>query len=159
MAAEPSPTIHQLPLPKAVEYVLEECRMVLPGLQALFGFQLIAVFSERFARALDSHGQRLHLLAIALVAVAIALIMTPAAYHRQTDPQQVSESFLRITTRLLLASMPPLAVAICLDFYLVARMVTGSDAVAWLAAALLAIFVLLWGVLPRIARRRHWQEH
>ena len=28
--------------------VLEEARMVLPGIQALFGFQLIAVFNQRF---------------------------------------------------------------------------------------------------------------
>jgi hypothetical protein len=27
---------------------IEEARMVLPGIQALFGFQLIAVFNERF---------------------------------------------------------------------------------------------------------------
>jgi len=32
--------------------VISEARMVLPGMQALFGFQLIAVFSERFADAL-----------------------------------------------------------------------------------------------------------
>jgi hypothetical protein len=28
----------KLPLSKAVEYVLDECRMVLPGIQALLGF-------------------------------------------------------------------------------------------------------------------------
>jgi hypothetical protein len=28
-----------LPLPEAVTHLLEECRMVLPGLQALLGFQ------------------------------------------------------------------------------------------------------------------------
>ena len=70
-------------LSQAAEYLLEEARMVLPGLQALFGFQLIAVFSTRFADDLTPAEQRLHLLAILLVVVAIALIMTPAAYHRQ----------------------------------------------------------------------------
>jgi hypothetical protein len=28
--------------------ILEEARMVLPGIQALFGFQLVAVFNGRF---------------------------------------------------------------------------------------------------------------
>ncbi|HSR65457.1 MAG TPA: DUF6328 family protein, partial [Xanthomonadaceae bacterium] len=64
--------------------------MVLPGMQALFGFQLIVVFSERFGVELTHGEQRVHLLAIGLVALAIALIMTPAAYHRQTDPEQVT---------------------------------------------------------------------
>ena len=34
-----------LPLPEAVTHLLEECRMVLPGLQALLGFQFIAIFN------------------------------------------------------------------------------------------------------------------
>ena len=36
-----------------VEQILEEARMVLPGIQALFGFQLIAVFNQRFDEALE----------------------------------------------------------------------------------------------------------
>jgi len=38
----------KLPLSQAVSHLLEECRMVLPGLQALFGFQLVAVFNTAF---------------------------------------------------------------------------------------------------------------
>lgn len=29
----------QLPLPEAVTHIFEDCRMVLPEIQALFGFQ------------------------------------------------------------------------------------------------------------------------
>jgi hypothetical protein len=143
-----------LSLDKAVEYLLEECRIVLPGIQVLFGFQLATVFTDRFARALSSGEQRLHLLAIALVAIAIALIMTPAAYHRQAEPQHASERFIRVSTRLLLASMPPLALAICLDFYLVARLVLHDGLVAWLGVVLFAVFVALWFVLPLLGRRK-----
>ncbi|TPV98900.1 MAG: hypothetical protein USCAAHI_01656 [Beijerinckiaceae bacterium] len=57
---------------------IEEARVVLPGIQDLFGFQLIAVFNERF-RQLSEGEQLIHLTAIMLVAIAIALIMTPAA--------------------------------------------------------------------------------
>ena len=143
-----------LPLNKAVEYLLEECRIVLPGIQVLFGFQLATVFTERFAHALSTGEQRLHLLAITLVAIAIALIMTPAAYHRQAEPQHASARFVRVSTRLLLASMPPLAVGICLDFYLVARLVLADAWVAWLAAGLFLVFVTLWFALPLLGR---WQ--
>jgi len=152
MSRSPQPT-HRLSLDKAVEYLLEECRIVLPGIQVLFGFQLATVFTTRFAQDLSAGEQRLHLLAVALVAIAIALIMTPAAYHRQAEPEHASERFIRVSTRLLLASMPPLAVAICLDFYLVARLVLHDALVAWLAAGLFAVFVALWFVLPIIGRR------
>jgi hypothetical protein len=160
----PSDATHRLSLPEAVQYMLEECRIVLPGIQVLFGFQLATVFSSGFTTLLDHGEQRLHLLAIALVAIAIALIMTPAAYHRQTEPEHASEAFIRVSTRLLLASMPPLAVAICLDFFLVARVILGNGIlgdglVAWLAAGLLMVFAGLWFVLPWIARHRHWHVH
>jgi Family of unknown function (DUF6328) len=140
----------ELPLSQAAQYLLEECRMVLPGLQALFGFQLIAVFNPRFAQQLSPAEQRLHLLAIALAAVAIALIMTPAAYHRQTGPRQVSETFIRLSTRLLLWSMGPLAVSMCVDLYLVGRVILDGVGVPLLAAALFAVFITLWFLLPRM---------
>ena len=41
-----------LPLSKAAEHLLGECRMVLPGIQALLGFQLISFFSPGFDRKL-----------------------------------------------------------------------------------------------------------
>ena len=152
------PSVQQLSLDKAVEYLLEECRIVLPGIQVLFGFQLATVFTIRFVQDLSVGEQRLHLLAIARVAIAIALIMTPAAYHRQAEPRHASARFIRISTRLLLASMPPLAIAICLDFYLVARLVLHSSWVAWISAALFAVFVALWFVLPMFGRARHRRD-
>ena len=152
--SESSSDVESLPLSKAAEYLLEECRMVLPGIQALFGFQLIAVFSERFARDLSTVEQNLHLLAIGLVALSVALIMSPAAYHRQISPTQITAAFIRISTRLLLASMPPLAIALCIDFYLVAQIMLGGLPALLLTLALFAVFTLLWYVLPRIGEER-----
>jgi hypothetical protein len=139
----------ELSLSKAAEYLLEECRMVLPGIQALFGFQLIAVFNQRFGEKLSPFEQTLHLAAIALVAIAVALVMAPAAYHRQSGARMLTEHFLDISTRLLLWSMPPLALGICIDFYLIARIILGTSAVAFPAALLLAIFIFFWFALPR----------
>src|SRR5947209_17355247 len=88
--------------------VLEEARMVLPGIQALFGFQLVAVFNQRFEQIPFSH-QVAHLAAATLVAVSAGLVMTPAAYHRAVEPQRVSDRFVLVSTRLLLLSMLLLA--------------------------------------------------
>ncbi|WP_281245888.1 DUF6328 family protein [Nitrosovibrio tenuis] len=84
----------ELPLSKAAELLLEECRMVLPGIQALFGFQLIAVFNDGFSQMLTSSEQNLHLFALSLTAIAIAFVMTPAAFHRQTGTKKVTEQFI-----------------------------------------------------------------
>jgi hypothetical protein len=72
---------------------IEEARMVLPGIQALFGFQLIAVFNERF-KELTEDERLIHFSATVLVTIAIALIMTPAAYHRLAEQTTISKFFV-----------------------------------------------------------------
>jgi hypothetical protein len=77
-------------LEEEVRTTIEEPRMVLPCLQALFGFQLIAVFNDRFQNLVPLE-QYLHVLALVLVALAAACIMTPAAYHRIAERGTVSD--------------------------------------------------------------------
>src|SRR4051794_11418260 len=105
-----------LSLADATTHLLEECRMVLPGVQALFGFQLIAVFNSGFTEKLSHAEQSAHLLALALVAIAGALIMSPASYHRQTSPRAASTHFIRLGGRLLVTALVPLLLGIGLDF-------------------------------------------
>jgi hypothetical protein len=143
-----------LSLNDAATHVLEECRTVVPGMQALFGFQLIAVFSTVFWEQLSPDERIVHLAAIVLVTIAIVLVMAPAALHRQTEPRAVSGRFITISSRLLMASMAPLAVGICLDVYLVGRLIVGSGRVAsMVATSLLGVFIVLWFLLPRAVRR------
>lgn len=142
-------------LDSAATHILEECRMVLPGIQALFGFQLIAVFNQGFSERLSFGQQLLHLAAIVLVIVAIALVMAPAALHRQTQQQEVSERFIRVASNLLLASMFPLVLGLSLEVYLVSIIIAKDSFVAVLITlALAAVFALLWLALPRRERAR-----
>jgi hypothetical protein len=143
-----------LSLTDAAEFLLNECRMVLPGIQSLFGFQLIAVFNSGFHERLTVTQQHLHLVAIGLIAIAVALIMTPAAYHRQAGARQISDAFIALSTRVLLWSMIPLALGICIDFYLVARVLLDGPVVPYLATGLFAVFVGMWFVLPRVLLAR-----
>ena len=138
----------ELALSAAGEILIDECRMVLPGIQVLFGFQLVSVFSDRFHR-LAAPMQELHLAAFGLVAIAIAMIMTPAAFHRQRNPDGVDQEFLRVSSSLLVASMAALAVAIALEVFVVAGMVVATPVAAALAAVLFAFLAMLWFVLPR----------
>src|SRR5690349_5676474 len=102
-------------LSDATSHLLEECRMVLPGIQALFGFQWIAFFNQRFAD-LSSTNQELHLTATAIVALSAALLMTPAVYHRAARGRAISERFLSLSTRLILMGMFCLSLGIAIEF-------------------------------------------
>ncbi len=140
----------KVPISKAGEFLLDECRMVLPGIQALFGFQLVAVFNNRFNSVLTHAQQLIHYCSIALVATAVALVMAPAAYHRQTHINEVTEKFLVVASRLLLLSMGPLMMGISLDFYLIGVTIFENQALSVVCSVLLFfVFVALWFVLPR----------
>jgi hypothetical protein len=139
---------------KMAQEAIEEARMVLPGIQALFGFQLIAVFNERFQQ-LPQPEQNFHFAAILLIALAIAIIMTPAAYHRQVEPGSVSPYFVRLASRLVTAAMVPLMLALCIEVYLLGHMAVKSMAAGIASAGLLfAVLFTLWFVFPAVKRKK-----
>jgi hypothetical protein len=137
--------------------VIEEARMVLPGIQALFGFQTAAVFNQRFEE-LPVTALWAHLLALLLLALAIALVMTPAAYHRMAERGQVSRHLIDLSSRLIGLGMVPLMGAIALDVYEVTTAVLGNERWAVCGGgATLALLAALWFALPWSRRRGRWR--
>jgi cytochrome bd-type quinol oxidase subunit 2 len=127
-----------------IRHVLTEARVVLPGAQTLLGFQFIVFLMESFEQLPDS-SKYLHFVALSLVVLSIVLLMTPAAYHRIVERGEETEHFHRFASRMVLAAMLPLALGLSSDFFIVARKVTESTALAAaLALALLALFYGLW---------------
>jgi hypothetical protein len=140
-------------LAKQAQQAIEEARMVLPGIQALFGFQLVAVFNARFTQ-LSFLDQLLHFSALVLVAIATALIMTPAAYHRQVELGAVSAYFVRMSSKIIAIAMIPLMLGLCLDVYILGKLITGWVSFgAAVGGMLLTIFAVLWFVFPWLALR------
>src|SRR5262249_5217556 len=121
-----------------VKQVLIECRVVLPGAQALLGFQLIIMWMTAFSE-IPQLWKVLHLASLTSVAICTVLLITPAAYHRLVDEGEDSERLHHITAKLLLWAMVFLAIGICGDFYIVCRMTRLSTALSsTLALGLLA---------------------
>ena len=150
-------TSKPLPVDKAATFVLDESRMILPGIQALFGFQLMDVFNDTFTEKLTVFEQRLHLLSIALLLITTMTIMAQAVFHRQTAEQHVEDLFVRIASRLMLLSMIPLATSVCLEFYLISRIILNQIAISLLLAfTLFSLFLLLWLGLPRSEILQRW---
>src|SRR5262245_3943260 len=110
------PESESLTLEQSTRETLEEARVVLPGIQALYGFQLIAAVNERFHQ-LAEREQLLHYIAMLLTVAAIALIMTPAAYHRVVQRNTVSRSFITLASVLIASAMVPLMLAIAIEIY------------------------------------------
>ncbi|MBI3805470.1 MAG: hypothetical protein HY282_17110 [Nitrospirae bacterium] len=145
-------------LDQKIKHVLTEARVVLPGAQALLGFQFAIFFTEGFD-ALPHSSKYLHLISLTLVALATIFLITPAAYHRIVEEGENSERFHRLASRFILMAMVPLASGITGDFFLVLRKVTGSIPLSTLlAAATLFFFYGLWFGFP-LYRRSHPREN
>ncbi len=134
----------QTNLTTRVKQVLIECRVVLPGAQALLGFQLIIMWMTAFYK-IPQVWKVLHLASLVAVAVSTILLITPAAYHRIVEQGNDSEMLHHITARLLLCAMVFLALGMCGDFYVVCRMTgIGMPASTALSLCLLTLFYGAW---------------
>ena len=145
--------VHRETLEEEATHVTDEARMVLPGVQAVLGFQLVAVFNQRF-QELTTGEQLIHLVAFLLMALAMGLVMTPAAYHRQVERGRVSRRFVDLSSTLLMLAMLPLIAGVCFDTYLIARLILEAQDLALIVAAGTALLLGgLWYGLPAFCRR------
>jgi hypothetical protein len=131
-----------------IDYVLTEARVVLPGAQALLGFQFAVVLTNAFA-VLPSLIQAIHGLSASLIALATILLITPAAYHRLVYGGEEILEFHRIASRLVLAATVFLALGLSADAFVVVYKITDSQALATgVASASTLLLFGLWHVWP-----------
>jgi hypothetical protein len=130
------------PLKDKINDVLTEGRVILPGAQAVLGFQLIVMLSAGFDQ-LPRGSQYVHLVSLALMALSTMLLMTAPAYHRIVEKGECTPHFFRFSSRLLMASMVPLAAGMAGDFFVVAWKVTRSA--GWSAAAAAVLLAMFYG--------------
>jgi hypothetical protein len=134
----------QTSLENKIKQVLTEARVVLPGVQALLGFQLSAMLTDAFGK-LPKTSQYVHLVSLGLLAASIVLLMAPAAFHRIVERGEDTERVHRFASAMVLLALVPLALGMAGDFFVVLDKVLESPGVALaLAAASLVFFFGLW---------------
>ncbi|HEY8099265.1 MAG TPA: DUF6328 family protein [Burkholderiaceae bacterium] len=139
--------------------VIEEARMVIPGIQAVFGFQTMAVFNNRFENLSDS-GRWAYLVALGFLMLAIGLLMTPAAYHRLVERGCVSRKMINLSSNFVTAGMVPLMFAFAIDVYVVILAAINSQRLGFYGAiATICVLSGLWFLFPLSKRSdKHWRN-
>ena len=134
--------------------MLEEARMILPGIQALIGFQTMAVFNSRFEN-LPVPIAAAYLVALGLLILAMGLLMTPAAYHRLAERGRVSRRMIDLSSKFITSGMVPLMLAFAIDAYVVIMAAIDNPGVA-AAGAIGTVLLLggLWFLFPLTRKRR-----
>ena len=139
---------------RKIRHVLTETRVVLPGAQALLGFQLIITFTKTF-QEIPALSKLVHTLSLGTMAVAIVLLMAPAAYHRLVYGGDDTEDMHRTGSNMITIATLPLALGIAGDVYVTIAQVAGSPIIGLVSALLaLAMLIGLWHVYPMIVRAR-----
>lgn len=133
--------------------LLQELRVLLPGVQVLFAFLLTVPFSNRFERLTGSE-EGLFLAALICAAVASALLVSPSAFHRVLFREHDKEWLLVVTNRLAIAGSVFLAVSMTCALFLVAEFIYGSKLASVVAACTGALFILVWYAVPLARRSR-----
>jgi hypothetical protein len=118
--------------------------VIIPGGQALLGFQLIATLTKAFSE-LRVMFKYVHCAELCAVALSVVLLMTPAAVHRIVFDGEDHPAFFRIGSSLVIAGAIPLAVGIAADVAVVFFKATESTDVAVAAGAgALALLLVFW---------------
>jgi hypothetical protein len=145
---------HWESLEEQATHAESEARMLLPGVQTILGFQLMAVFNQRFEQ-FTREVQLMHFAAFLLTALTMALMMAPAAFHRQAQRDRVTRRFVDMASRLLMISMIPFTAGMCLDTYLIGQLIIPGGMLGLVAAGgMLLTLSALWFALPFVFGRR-----
>lgn len=131
--------------------LLNELRVILPGVQVLFAFLLTIPFSDRFAK-LTAPQRDLYFAAFLATALSSVLLMTPTAYHRLRWRQFDKEHMLRLSNVLAIIGIAFLAVAIALVVFVVTDLVFFGTVAAVATGIVGAAVAVFWFVVP-LARR------
>jgi hypothetical protein len=131
------------PLKTKIEQMLTEARVIIPGGQALLGFQFVATLTKTFGE-LPATVQHIHAAGLCAVALAVLLLMTPAALHRIAFHGEDDKAFFRIGSRLVVAATLPLAIGISADVFVVYYKVSGNMSLSGIAG--IVAFCLLTGI-------------
>jgi hypothetical protein len=135
-----------------IDQMLTEARVVLPGAQALLGFQLVIVLNSTFEK-LPETSRLIHGVALLAVALAVILLITPAALHRIVWAGEENEALLTTGGSLTILALLPLSIGMAGDAYVVLERITGMTGGSAIAAAIVLLVLLaFWFAWPLLAR-------
>ncbi|QEC50008.1 hypothetical protein FSW04_22180 [Baekduia soli] len=123
--------------------LLNELRVVMPGVQLLFGFLLTVPFQQGFAR-IDGFQRIVYVVTLLLTTAAAAFLMGPSAFHRLTFRAGQKPYLVRLGTRQAIAGMALLALAMNGAVLLLMDIVFRTTTVVVVVAATAALFGWLW---------------
>ena len=134
--------------------LLQELRVILPGVQVMFAFLLTVPFTQRFGETTPTQ-EAVYYATLLCTALATALLIAPSAHHRVLWRQHTRDERLAAANRLAIAGTVLLALAMAGAAFVVSDMLFGVAVAAGCAASIGGVLAWLWFGHPLLLRRRH----
>lgn len=133
--------------------LLQELRVILPGVQVLFAFLLTVPFSDRFD-ALSAFQEALYFAILLSTAITMALLVAPTANHRLLFHKRDKANIVRIANQLAVAGITLLAVSVCAVVLLISDLLFDPPVTMAATLGIGAVFAVLWFLQPLRRRSR-----
>jgi amino acid transporter len=127
--------------------LLNELRVVLPGVTVLLAFLLAVPFAKGWPKVTPFE-RDVFVVAFLAAAVSVALLTAPSSYHRLRFRHGNKEHMVRVGNRLAIAGIAAFAVALEAVVLLVMSYVLTRTAAIVAAGSLFAVVGTLWYGLP-----------
>jgi amino acid transporter len=131
--------------------LLQELRVVIPGVQVLLAFLLTAPFQQRFAQ-LPGSLRNAFFASIACATLATAFLIAPSAHHRLRWRAGEKERLVRVGNQMAIVGTVFLAAAIVLALYVITDVLFTTNLAVLTALVALVVFGVLWYVVPMVGR-------
>ena len=133
--------------------LLNELRVVFPGVTVLFAFLLAVPFAKGWAKV-TSFQRDVFLVAFLATGIAVVLLTAPSSYHRLRFRAGNKERLVHTGNWLTIAGIGAFAVALEAAVLLVVDYVLSLDAAIAATAGFAALLLFVWYGLPLYGRLR-----
>ncbi|TFB49515.1 DUF6328 family protein [Cryobacterium tagatosivorans] len=131
--------------------LLQELRVTQTGTQILGGFLLAVAFQPRFTE-LDGYQIAVYLALVTVAAVTTAVGLGPVSLHRMLFRRHAMAQIVKIGSALVRITLAGVAIVLTGTTLLIFDVVLGRAAGLIAAAAVLALTLLIWLIVPRSVR-------
>jgi len=133
--------------------LLEELRSLIPGAEVLFGFLLAIRFTGQFAELTDTQ-RYVYYATLVSTAVALVMLLAPAAFHRIRFREGDKELMLQKGNREAIAGTAAIALAFTGVLFLVTDLVFSVPVAIVAASGFFALTAWRWWVIALIREAR-----
>lgn len=127
--------------------MLQELRVVLPGVQVLFAFLLTVPFAVGFGEVSPLQ-KDVFFGVLVCTALSTGLLIAPSAHHRLLWRRRAREHRLKVANRLIIAGIALLLPAIAGSLFVITDILFGSRPASVVTAAIAVFLAYVWFVMP-----------